>query len=173
MSANRRRHESVEAPDGGWPGARRRSYLFMMLLYPPLLNLCLSLPAAWYRKQLPPDLASSLLIAGWVLPLLMAVWFGLARLVNLGMSRWWFLGQFIPILNLWLGYRCFACPAGYRYHKKMDPTGIVLAIVYWLILLLGLGSLVMLGVWLMKATSNPQWGPIMTSIRERLTFYHP
>ena len=62
----------------------------------------------------------------------------LNRLVNLGMSRWWFLGNFVPILNFWIGYRCFACPAGYAYHKKLDGPGIALAILYWLLLLIAI-----------------------------------
>ena len=51
------------------------------------------------------------------------------------MSRWWFLAAFAPVLNLWIGYRCFVCPAGYAYHKKLDVSGIALAILYGLILL--------------------------------------
>jgi hypothetical protein len=58
--------------------------------------------------------------------------------VNLGMSRWWFLGNLVPILGFWVGYRCFACPGGYAYHKKLDGAGIFLAIVYWLLLAIGL-----------------------------------
>ena len=65
-------------------------------------------------------------------PLVVLVHFGLKRLVNLGMSRWWLLGWLAPLLNLWLGHRCFACPSGYAYHRKMDGPGIALAINYWL-----------------------------------------
>jgi hypothetical protein len=65
------------------------------------------------------------------------VYFGLMRVWNLGMNRWWYLAMFVPILNLWMGYRCFACPAGYAYHKKMDGPGILLAIIYVLMILLG------------------------------------
>jgi hypothetical protein len=39
----------------------------------------------------------------------------------------------IPLLNVWLGYRAFACPPGYAYNKKMDGVGILLALIYWLL----------------------------------------
>ena len=48
------------------------------------------------------------------------------------------MAYFVPILNMWVGFRCFACPAGYAYHKKMDGPGIVLAIFYWLMVLLSI-----------------------------------
>ena len=69
------------------------------------------------------------------LPLVIVIHFGLKRLVNLGMSRMWCLAFFAPFLNLWVGYRCLACPAGYAYHKKLDGPGIALAVVYWLVML--------------------------------------
>ena len=57
-------------------------------------------------------------------------WSVLRRLTNLGMSRWWCLTALVPVANLWLGYRCYACPTGYAYHKKLDVAGIILAILY-------------------------------------------
>ena len=67
--------------------------------------------------------------------LLLLAWVGLNRLANLGMNRMWGLAFFAPILNLWVGYRCFACPAGFAHHKKQDFRGIALAVVYWLVML--------------------------------------
>jgi uncharacterized membrane protein YhaH (DUF805 family) len=78
-----------------------------------------------------------LVIAGALLisALLSLIYF-LRRLTNLSMSWWWFFGAFVPFLNLWIGYRCFACPAEYAEHQKLDGIGIFLAIIYWLFLLL-------------------------------------
>ena len=73
-----------------------------------------------------------ILYAAVFLPVLIWIHFGLRRLVNLGMSRLWFLALFAPFLNLWVGYRCFVCPPGYAYHKKLDGPGVVLAILYGL-----------------------------------------
>ena len=65
------------------------------------------------------------------------VHFWLRRLVNLGMSRWWYLAVFAPVVNLWVAYRCFACPPGYASHKKMDFPGILIAVIYWFVMLAG------------------------------------
>jgi hypothetical protein len=87
-------------------------------------------------QQLGPHISGVINIAAVFVPLVVFVWYSLQRLVNLGMSRWWFLGNFVPLLNLWVGYRCFACPAGYAYHKKLDGIGKALAVFYWLLMLL-------------------------------------
>jgi hypothetical protein len=60
-------------------------------------------------------------------PWVALAYFWMKRLVNLGMSRVWLLEILAPVLNLWVSYRCFACPPGYAYHKKLDGTGIALA----------------------------------------------
>jgi hypothetical protein len=50
----------------------------------------------------------------------------LNRLTNLGMNRWWSIAIMVPLLNLWVAFRCLFCPAGYVYHRKMDKSGLVL-----------------------------------------------
>jgi hypothetical protein len=40
-----------------------------------------------------------------------------------------------PGLNLWLGFRCFVCPPGYAYDRKLDGIGVFLAVIYGLIVL--------------------------------------
>ena len=115
-----------------WPGVRRRAYLTASLLLPLMVSVALSNRSALLTHLRGP-VGSDPLTLGALLALgLIALYYGLQRLVNLGMNCWWFLGHFVPILNLWVGYRCFACPAGYAYHKKLGGTGIVLAIFYWL-----------------------------------------
>ncbi|MFT4176308.1 MAG: GYF domain-containing protein [Luteolibacter sp.] len=113
-----------------WPGARRRSFLFVTLLLPlivpPVLERAIPL------LPLPAEQLLWLRLGVLVLLIFLCLAYTLQRLTNLDMSRWWFFAGFVPILNLWLGYRCFACPAGYAAHKKMDGAGIFLAIVYWL-----------------------------------------
>ncbi len=128
--------ESVEAGMSrivDWPGARRRSFLFAMILFPWGWYFAVALSAGWLAGQLGPHLVGVIGGAAACVPWLVALYFGLMRLVNLGMSRWWYLANFVPVLNLWVGYRCFACPAGYAFHKKLDGPGICLAIVYWLV----------------------------------------
>ena len=72
------------------------------------------------------------LLAVPILILVLSVWLGLQRLANVGMSRWWYLGSAVPLLNLWVAYRMAVCPAGYAFHKKLDGAGVFLAILYWL-----------------------------------------
>lgn len=61
-----------------------------------------------------------------------------SRLKNLGMSRWSVLWSIVPVMNIWLGYRLYACPAGYQTHKKLDGAGKVMTGVYVIMLLLNI-----------------------------------
>jgi uncharacterized membrane protein YhaH (DUF805 family) len=84
------------------------------------------------------------------------IWFGVQRVANVGMSRWWYLGNLVPILQLWVGYRMFACPAGYAYHKKLDGAGIALAILYWGMLVLSLLLVVGMILIIMGVAGSPE-----------------
>lgn len=119
-----------------WPGARRRSYLIATLFFPTLWALGYNAANGLLTKQFGPEIMNTVSIGAQFVPTLVLIYIGLKRLVNLGMSRWWFLGHLVPILNFWVGYRCFACPGGYAYHKKIDGIGIFLAIIYWLLMAL-------------------------------------
>jgi len=125
-----------------WPGTRRRGYLFAVLIFPILWSIVIGFAKPLLEAQFGKSLSSDALMAiGWVPPIVV-LWASIQRLANLGMSRLWFLGNFVPILNLWVGYRSFACPAGYAQHKKMDGVGIFLAIVYWLVIALFIAAFV-------------------------------
>jgi hypothetical protein len=136
-------HDSLAqlGKDAAWPGARRRSFLLIILAFPIVWKFALSAISPFLVKQFGANLMGTILPFAAFVPLVVLVYFGLLRVWNLGMSRWWFLAMFVPILNLWVGYRCFACPAGYAYHKKMDGPGIILAILYVLMILLCVLSL--------------------------------
>ncbi len=73
---------------------------------------------------------------GCLVALFVYYYITLARLKNLGMNRWWALGQFVPLLNLWIGFRLFACPEGYATSRKQDGAGVALAVFYWLVVAL-------------------------------------
>lgn len=130
--------------ESAWPGARRRSFISAVILFPIVWSFILPLGSTFLTGSLGPEITGVIGIGAAFLPLLVGVYFGLMRLVNLGMSRWWYFANLVPILNLWIGYRCFACPAGYAYHKKLDGAGVALAILYWL--LMGLTILVIMAV---------------------------
>lgn len=130
--------ESVEekmSREGNWPGSRRREFLAALILFPVLWGVGLSFLAPILEVQFGPQIMSFVKIGAPLLPLIIGIVFGVKRLHNLGMSGWWLLGNLVPLLNLWVGFRCFACPAGYAYHKKMDGIGVFLGIIYWLLVL--------------------------------------
>ena len=149
--------------EGEWPGARRRSYLIATLIFPSLWGFVIAAGAGFLTTQFGPEIMKIALPGLSVVPLLVIIVISLKRLVNLGMSRWWFLGNIVPILNLWVGYRCFACPAGYAFHKKMDGAGIFLAILYWLVLLLAVVAIVGIIAALSGSLGSPE---IQQQIRE-------
>lgn len=134
QSPERESPAEVMAKEGGWPGARRRSFLIATLVFPVLWIIGFAAATPLLSARFGPEIMKFAAIGANFIPLVVSLYFGLQRLVNLGMSRWWYLGNFVPFLNLWLGYRCFACPAGYAYHKKLDGPGLFLAIIYWLLI---------------------------------------
>jgi hypothetical protein len=111
-----------------WPGVGRLSLWLGLLLFPVLWSQLL-----WWSKPtlvaiLGSELMSKLLPLTSFVPLAVVIYLVLMRLVNVGMSRWWALVLAIPVLNLWVAFRCLACPSGYAYHRKMDRLGIAAAL---------------------------------------------
>jgi uncharacterized membrane protein YhaH (DUF805 family) len=143
--------------EDNWPGVRRRSYLLGILLFPILWGIAFYAGTPFLNTLLGPEITRMVTYGANFVPTLVWLNFSLKRLMNLGMSRWWFFGNFVPLLNLWVGYRCFACPGGYAFHKKIDGPGIGLAIIYWLVLVavvavVGLCVAILLGAW-----GSPEW----------------
>lgn len=119
-----------------WPGARRLVFIFSVLILPFMLERGIKNVTERFQEQLGSDMSGWIVLGGTILTVLLIVHASLERLVNLGMSRWWFFGNFVPFLDLWIWFRCFACPSGYAYHKKLDVAGILLAILYFVTLVL-------------------------------------
>jgi hypothetical protein len=106
-----------------------------MLVFPFAWHFALIHFSPLLIKQFGGVLMAKVLPAAAFAPLVVLAYFALKRLANLGMSRMWLLAVFAPFLNLWVCYRCLACPPGYAYHKKLDGAGIALAILYWFTML--------------------------------------
>jgi len=52
------------------------------------------------------------------------------RVKNLGMSGWALLWTLVPFMNMWIGWRMFACPAGYEDHRTLDtPAKVISGII--------------------------------------------
>lgn len=151
--------------DDGWPGSRRRSYLFMTLIFPGFWSYGIYAGTDFLTAQLGAEIAGIAIPVLRLLPVLLAVLFAISRLANLGMSRWWFLGHVLPPLSIWLNYRCFACPAGYAYHKKLDGWGVILALIYWLSVLIAILAVAALVALLFGAIGSTE---IQDQVREAL-----
>lgn len=133
--------------DDSWPGARRRSLFLVTLLFPFLWDYAFAAGSPFLTRHAGPVIMGKILPYAPFVPAVVVTWFWLQRLVNLGMNRLWILAAVVPGLNLWLGYRCFVCPAGYVSDRKLDGPGMLLAGLYGLIVLAGsavLGSMLAL-----------------------------
>lgn len=115
-----------------WPGIKRGLYFFMTQILPILLIFGLSFVVSMAGSMLGDTGTPIVGLVGMLLLVVLYIAANVKRLQNLGMSGWWLFGKMVPLLNLWVSYRQFACPAGYATHKKMDGVGIFLAILFWL-----------------------------------------
>jgi len=114
------------------PGAGRLGYFLGLLFLPTVLALGLAVLLPRLQEFVGETVAPWLPLLMLLVPIV-AIVIIVKRFQNLAMSGWWWLGCFVPILNLWLNYRLFACPPGYGYTKKLDGIGKFLAVVYWLL----------------------------------------
>lgn len=141
---------------GTWPGARRRSYLLVAVLLPFLIVFSLWRVLPFFTAKFGEDATRWLAMGTMVLPISFMVHHAVQRLVNLGMSRWWIIGYLVPPVSIWVRYRCFACPQEYLHHKRMDGTGIFLAIIYWFFTLLTLLVISLTAALAMGAIGSPE-----------------
>jgi len=154
--------------EGDWPGARRRAYLTATILLPIAWNMALGSVPALLGMPLDPALLQQIMLGGILVIAAIGLYYSLQRFTNLGMSRWWYLGHLVPFLNLWVGYRCFACPAGYAYHKQMDGIGIALAIIYWLVVALVLLAIIAVIIVMVRFANDPRMADLLRPLREAI-----
>jgi len=116
---------------GQFLGTDRLGYVMGAVVAPTLLVLFWKFAVKFLQPHVP--VAYHGYLQNVVLPLagLLIVVTTVKRLHNVGMSGWWVLGFAVPLLNVWLGYRCFACPPGYSGVKKLGGLGKFLAVLYW------------------------------------------
>ena len=48
------------------------------------------------------------------------------RLANMGSSRWWSIVSLVPVFNIFIGFQCIVCQAGYCQTRKLDGAGTAL-----------------------------------------------
>lgn len=152
-----------EETDGEWPGIGRGKYLFTIIILAPLLNFGVMAATPLLQSNVGADIAGYIGLGIGVLTTIIVINATLQRFSNLGMSRWWWFGQFVPLLNLWLGHRTIACPAGYAAHGKLDGIGWFLAIIYWLSILVSIAIAALFIAAMLGAVGDPE---IQKQIRE-------
>jgi hypothetical protein len=130
--------------DQDWEGVPRGGFFFFCCLFPVIWFVGIFYGAKMLKGVVPDNLFPILLALLAIVPLITGTFAILQRFQNLVMSRYWFFGLFVPGLNIWLGYRLFACPPGYGERKKLKMLGWVLAVIYSLIVMaaIGLGAMV-------------------------------
>lgn len=117
------------------PGLDRAWFIGLMLSFPFVWYGLLQVGRPYLFRVFGDSMVDAALPYASYVTVGMMVLMVFKRLSNLGMSRVWVLGMIIPFANLWLAYRCVACPAGYEYRKKLDYPGYALAFVYWVLVL--------------------------------------
>ncbi len=131
-------HKQIHQPsnrsikNADWPGVHRLGFSLVILVLPYVWSIVMSASSAYLTKQFGVVLVGTLLQITPFVPLGVGIYIGLRRLENLGMTWWWSFALLVPGLNLWLIYRCFACPAGYAFNKKIDLPGLMIAIIFWI-----------------------------------------
>ena len=71
-----------------------------------------------------------------------------ARLKNIGMSRWWFLGNFVPILNFFVSVWVMSRQEGWVETQELDTAGKVIAWIMWSFLILAILAVVAAAVFI-------------------------
>ena len=127
-------------------GTSRGGYIFICYILPVLIGVGFGFGFKYLESALGEKIAPIASLVLMLVIFLLVISTVLNRFLNLGMSRWWFFGLFVPLLNIWIGYRLFACPAGYVEHKKLGGAGWFLAMVYWLPLFAAIGLGVFAGI---------------------------
>lgn len=111
-----------------WPGAGRVVLWLGLLLVPLLWSQLLAWSGPTLVARAGAELTSKALHFQFLVPAGIMIYLVLMRLVNVGMSRSWAWFLLVPGVNLWVAYRCLACPPGYAHHRKLDRSGVAAAI---------------------------------------------
>jgi uncharacterized membrane protein YhaH (DUF805 family) len=144
--ANSGSFEAKPIPKAHFPGTGRMGYVMGTVVVPVILVVAWRFAVPFIQPYVPQNLQSYLPNVIFPLAGLLALATVVKRFRNAGMSGWWVLGLIVPLLNLWLGYRLLACPAGYSARRKLDVSGKLVAVLYWGVLIAGIGLSVAAGV---------------------------
>lgn len=130
----------VAKPSGViYGGIGRLAYFgFSVLAYIALILISSGLRYAFAEDAFPLLL---ILVVSYYATLLFLV---VQRLNNMGYSGWWTLGIIVPFLNLLIGLKCIAAPAGYAFNKRLDTAGNIIAGIFVGIVVLAIITVIVL-----------------------------
>jgi hypothetical protein len=132
--------------DEEWEGTSRGGFFFFVYIFPVIWYVGLYFGSKMLGGVVPENIIPIVVGCIVFLPVLLCIFAIVQRLQNLAMSRLWFFGIFVPLLNIWLGYRLFACPPGYAEHKRLGALGWILAIIYSLPLIVMIAAGVLVAI---------------------------
>lgn len=144
--ANTGSYEAKPIPKAHFPGTGRLGFLMGTVAVPVILMVAWQFAVPYIQPYVPENFRNYLPPVIFPLAGLLALATVVKRFRNVGMSGWWLFGLVVPVLNLWLGYRLLACPAGYSTRRKLDVAGKLVAVLYWGSLVAGIGLSVAAGV---------------------------
>lgn len=155
--------EALASKNLVWPGVGRRGLWLIGLLFPVLWGRGVLHATPFLAGRLGGEATGKLLPWLDLVPWLVLAVLLVKRLSNLGMNRWWATALAIPVLNLWVAFRCLVCPPGYAYHKKMDVAGVALIVVLGLVI-----PAALFGIWRQPAmiSSDHLQAVIHTAMRD-------
>lgn len=73
---------------------------------------------------------------------LVSMFVAFSRFKNIGMSRWWFLGNFVPILNIFVSVWILSRQEGWVETQELDTAGKIIAWIMWTLILLSLLAII-------------------------------
>lgn len=149
------------------PGAHRLGYFFGVTLLPTILIIALSKMMPVMIEVAGPKYGGYVPYIIFVVPLVVLI-VTVKRFQNLAMSGWWWLGLGVPILQIWLYFRLFACPPGYAYTKKLDLAGKILTTIYVLSLVGSIALGVLFGALVVKKSGEEEFQERLQQIRNEV-----
>jgi len=128
----------------GYGGIRRLAYFLFSILVGVITQV---ITAALGGEAI--DLNTTYMITAGSFVVSMLLTF--SRLKNIGMSRWWFLGNFVPILNFFVSVWVMSRQEGWVETRQLDTAGKVIAWIMWIFIILAILAVVAAFVFLFSA----------------------
>ena len=115
-------------PTTSYPGIGRLAYFLLSIVVAIITQVITSTLGG---EQIEPT--TSIMVTGgsFVASMLLAF----SRLKNIGMSRWWFLGNFVPILNFFVSVWIMSRQEGWVETQELDTPGKIIAWIMWLLII--------------------------------------